>query len=75
MQFEASLLKMGSDLVGCGSTMFFGSVERFGWSKHPRQDLTRRSMSGASSLLKPLATFVVTSLDAIAPSELCESAP
>ena len=59
---EASLLKMGSDLVGCRQRVFFGSVERFGWLKHPRQDLTRRSMSAASGPLKPFAGFPIAAL-------------
>ena len=46
--------------------MFLGLVERFGWLKHPRQDLTRRSMSAASSPLKPFAGFPIVSLDALA---------
>ncbi len=46
--------------------MFFGSVERFAWVEHSRQDVTRRSMSAASSPLKPFASFPVARLDAVA---------
>ena len=46
--------------------MFLGSVQRFGWLEHPRQNLTRLSMSAASGPLKPFPGLPVANLDAVA---------
>ena len=46
--------------------MFLGSVQRFGWLEHPRQNLTRLSMSAASGPLKPFPGPPVANLDAVA---------